>query len=84
MKLMNNSCCGSYSKQKIVQEKEPLPANPKISGGVALIYVGSGTTSFKGHATGSLYHVSDHSRHFRAHAEDADSLLSNRTIIRKP
>lgn len=84
MKMMNKLCCGSYSKQKAVKEKEPIPPNPKISGGVSLIYVGSGKKSFKGKATGSVYYVSDHARHFRVYFEDADSLLRNATIIRRP
>jgi hypothetical protein len=84
MKVMNNSCCGSYSKQKVAKVKEKIPPNPKMNGGVALIYVGSGRKSFKGHGTGSVYYVSDHSRHFRVYTEDADSILSNTSIIRKP
>jgi len=84
MKAMNNGCCGSYSTQKVIKEKEPIPANPKISRGVPLIYVGSGKKSFKGKATDSVYYVSDHFRHFRVHPEDAVSILSNGGIIRKP
>lgn len=84
MRMMNNSCCGSYSKQKVEKVKEQIPPNPKVHGGIALIYVGSGRKSFKGHATGSVYYVSDHLRHFRVYTEDADSILRKASIIRKP
>ena len=84
MKIPENSCCGSYSKQKMVKAKEAILPNPKVKGGVALIYVGAGKKNFKGHVTGSVYYVSDHSRHFTAYTEDADSLLRNASIIGKP
>ncbi len=84
MKIPDNLCCGSYSPQKKLNKKEFIPSNPKIKGGVALIYVGAGKKKFKGMATGFVYHVSDHSRHFNVHTEDADALLNDPAIIRKP
>lgn len=84
MKMINSPCCGSYSKRKVVKEKESIPPNPKINGGIALIYVGSGKKSFTGKATGAIYYVSDHMRHFNAHKEDADDILRNPAVIRKP
>jgi hypothetical protein len=83
MKIVN-TCCGSYFRKNEATIKKPLPPNPKVQGGIAVIYLGSGNISIKGSATESVYHASDHSRHFRVYAEDIDSVLRNPDIIRKP
>ncbi len=80
----NNACCGSYLKRRVTKVKSLLPANPKVQGGVAVIYLGAGDISVKGNETGSDYYASDHSRHFKVYAEDADSVLRHSSIILKP
>ena len=79
-----NTCCGAYVKHHEKTIKTPLPPNPKVTGGIAVIYIGSGNARYKGSGTGSVYHVSDHSRHFKIYSEDAESILKKPDIILKP
>ena len=84
MKTTTSPCCGSYSKKRIVIAKEPLPPNPKVQGGTAIIYLGSGNISFKGEVSGSMYFASDHNRHLKVHTADVESILKDKTFILKP
>ena len=79
-----NTCCGSFARQKVKIVKTSLPSNPKVQGGVAVIYLGSGNIKLTGAGTKLAYHASDHHRHFRVFAEDAESILTNPMIIHKP
>lgn len=79
-----NTCCGSYIKRNTKTIKTPLPPNPKVNGGIAVIYIGSGNASYKGSGTGSVYYASDHDRHFKIFSEDAESILKKPDIILKP
>jgi hypothetical protein len=79
-----NTCCGSNLRKRITTVKTPLLPNPKIPGGIAVIYLGSGNISVKGTGSASVYHASDHNRHFRIYTEDADSILKRPDIILKP
>ena len=80
----NSSCCGSYLKRPVSKVKSTTPPKPKVQGGVAVIYLGAGDIQIKGGGTDSLYYASDHNRHFKVYAEDADSVLKHSFIIRKP
>ena len=88
LKQMNsqklNGCCGSYKRKKEVVVKESILPNPTIKNGISIIYVGAGRTSFTGGVSQTIYHVSDHHRHFNIYKEDADSILKNKTVILKP
>ncbi|MGC4101579.1 hypothetical protein [Ferruginibacter sp.] len=77
-------CCGAVVRRRIAAEKIPALPNPKVAGGVAVIYVGSGNTSFKGTVSRETYYASDHSRHFKVHADDAPGILKQPYIILKP
>lgn len=79
-----NTCCGSFARQKVKIIKTPIPPNPKVQGGVALIFLGSGDIKLTGSGTKSIYYASDHHRHFRVFADDAKSILRNPMIIHKP
>ncbi len=79
-----NTCCGSHVRRRVPTVKIALPPNPKVKGGVAVIYLGSGNINLKGSGTESIYYASDHYRHFRVFAEDADSILRSPNIILKP
>ncbi len=80
----NSGCCGSYVRQRIAKEKQPILPNPKIKAGVNVIYLGSGNFSIKGLGTNTIYYASDHSRHFKIYAEDEDSVLRESSLILKP
>jgi hypothetical protein len=81
MKTTHSHCCGSYKIKRTPIERIPLPPNPKIAKGVALIYLGAGAVKLKGEATKSIYHASDHHRHFKVYPEDLDSVLDQASII---
>lgn len=81
MKTTRSQCCGSYKIKRTPIERTPIPPNPKIGKGVALIYLGAGVVQLKGEATKSVYHASDHQRHFNVHPEDLDSVLNQASII---
>ncbi len=83
MKIIN-TCCGSNVRKRVPTEKTPSPPNPKVKGGVAVIFIGSGNINLIGPGTGSIYYASDHHRHFRVFAEDADSIVRNPYVILKP
>lgn len=74
-------CCGQTpGKRSRRAPPEKLPDNPRVEG-VRIIYVGSGRRDVKGPASGLIYHVADHRRHFRAHPDDAKALLRSRDFI---
>jgi hypothetical protein len=71
-------------RRQVSSRNSLLPANPKVNGGVAVIYLGSGDITIKGEHTGKNYYASDHRRQFKVHSEDSDSILRHRHFIRKP
>jgi len=79
-----NTCCGSFVRRTVKTITVPLPPNPKVRGGISVIYLGAGDVSIKGLVTGSVYYASDHSRHFRVYSDDMDSVLRPPYVIRKP
>lgn len=79
-----NTCCGAHIRRNVTIDKGPLPPNPKIAKGIAVIYVGSGNFKMKGNNSGAMYHASDHYRHFKIFEEDAAMVLKSRDIILKP
>lgn len=79
-----NTCCGAHIRRSITSDKGPLPPNPQVNKGVAVIYVGSGNFKIKGNDPGTIYYASDHYRHFKVFEEDAALVLKNRDIILKP
>jgi hypothetical protein len=79
-----NTCCGSNLRRRINTEKIPVLPNPKVQGGIAVIYIGAGNISFTGAVTHAIYYASDHSRHFKVHTEDAAALLKTQDIILRP
>ena len=81
---IHSGCCGGDVRRRVVAVQQTLPPNPKIQGGVAVIYLGAGNIAVKGETTGAVYHASDHRRHLRVHTEDADSILRHRGFILKP
>ncbi len=82
---MFSGCCGQPGKrQKKEKPDEVLPANPKVEGGVRLLYLGSGRRDFDGASTGLHYVVSDRRRSFAAHPDDVPALMRNRFVIPAP
>jgi hypothetical protein len=81
---MVEGCCGQLRpKRRVRVNREPLPANPAPSGGIAMIYLGSGRRDLDGPRSGLRYFVSDHRRHFRADPRDVDLLLRRRDFMLK-
>jgi hypothetical protein len=79
-----DGCCGQpASRRKARPSLEPLPVNPTPTGGVALIYLGSGRMEVQGSRSGLRYHVADQRRHFRAEPSDVDDLLRRREFMLK-
>jgi len=75
-------CCGQpRSRRKSRPTPEPLPANPTLAGGVAMVYLGSGLREVQGSSSGLRYFVADHRRHFRAEPSDVDGLLRSRDFM---
>ena len=60
---------------------ETLPANPTVSGGVAMVYLGSGLREVQGTSSGLRYVVAGQRRHFRAEPGDVDGLLRDREFM---
>ena len=81
---MPNGCCGQPARQRAAVERPVLPANPRITSGVALLYLGSTKASFRGLASGLTYHVSPYRRRFDVRSEDASQLLRRRDVILSP
>lgn len=81
---IHSGCCGGHVRRRVQVAEPSLPPNPKVQGGVAVIYLGAGNIAVKGESTGAVYHASDHRRHFRVYTEDARSILRHRGFILKP
>jgi hypothetical protein len=81
---VHSSCCGGYVGRRVHAVQPSLPPNPKVHGGVAVIYLGSGNITIKGENTGVTYYASDHRRQFKVHTEDAKSILRQRDFILSP
>jgi hypothetical protein len=83
---MFSGCCGQPGPRRISikKETEPLPKNPRVEGGVPLLYLGSGRKTLKGPESDLTYVVSDHRRDFVAHPDDVRTLLRNRFVILRP
>jgi len=83
---MGSGCCGQppSRRPRAAKEAERLPRNPKLSGGVRLLYLGSGRKDFPGPQSGLTYVVSETRRKFVAHRDDAGALLKNRFVILEP
>lgn len=79
-----NTCCGSFARKKVKIIKTPLPPNPKVQGGISVIFLGSGDIKLTGAITKSVYYASDHHRHFKIFKEDAESIMKDPMIIHKP
>jgi len=77
-----DTCCGQpRSRRKARPAPEPLPANPAVSGGVAMVYLGSGLREVQGSGSGLRYVVAGHRRQFRAQPGDVDGLLRSRDFM---
>lgn len=79
-----NTCCGSFTRRRVAILKEPVQPNPKVYKGVAVIFVGQGSISIKGTASGSVYYASDHHRHFKVFNEDSKDVLKRKDVILDP
>ncbi len=78
-----NTCCGANIQRKAATHKK-LPANPVISKGMDVIYIGAGDFKIRSKIRDAVYYASDHRRHFKIYADDAGSVLANPNIILKP
>jgi hypothetical protein len=63
---------------------EIQPVNPKVNGGVGVIYLGAGNFKVKGKSSGLTYYASDHHRHVKIDPEDVKGILSNGEFILEP
>ena len=83
---MSSGCCGQPSPRRFraAREAERLPRNPAVSGGVRLLYLGSGRREFSGLESGLTYVVSEQRRKFVVHRNDAPALLKKRSVILEP
>ena len=84
--MMVSGCCGQPSarRARAAPEAERLPRNPRVTGGVSLLYLGSGRKDFTGSVSNLTYVVSDHRRKFVVHPDDAPALLKKRFVILEP
>jgi hypothetical protein len=85
-----SSCCCRNRRLRVsgpdpeqLEKREPA-ANPELSSGVDLIYLGGGGLSLVGESSGERYHVSARQRHFTVHVGDSDAILRNRNFMRRP
>jgi hypothetical protein len=77
-----DACCGQPRSRRTTRPaQEPLPANPTVTGGVAMVYLGSGLREVQGSSSGLRYFVAGHRRHFRAEPGDVDGLLRGREFM---
>jgi hypothetical protein len=79
----SDGCCGQPGRRPRKPAGEPLPANPSPTGGVAMVYLGSGRRELQGSGSGLRYFVADDRRHFRAEPSDVDDLLKRREFMLK-
>jgi hypothetical protein len=80
---MASGCCGHPTRRKPSAAAQTLPANPRITDGVRLFYIGTGVTQLSG-TTALRYTVADHRRRFVATAEDARVLIRRRDVMLAP
>jgi hypothetical protein len=62
----------------------PLPQNPRVAGGVRLLYLGEGRRDLVGPRTSARYVVSERRRLFTADATDVAGLLHRPYVILAP
>lgn len=77
-------CCGGTLRRRRVQNRTPLPPNPRLKEGVDVVYLGSGDVSIVGEVTKLNYFASDHRRHLRVASDDAPGILRRRDFIQAP
>lgn len=82
--MMHRGCCGHPKRRRRAPESVHLPPNPRVTGGVRLLFVGVDAHHFEGTATGETYHVSPGRRFLTVHPEDAPSLLRLRDVVLAP
>jgi len=75
--------CGHPSSRRPAQRTR-RSFTPKVSGGVRLVYIGSGDKVYGGNSSGLTYYVSDHLRVFAAHPQDIEGLLNHADIMTAP
>ena len=80
---MGSGCCGQPAarRRRVSPGAPPPPANPKVLGGVRLLYLGSGRQTLEGQATGLAYHVAEGRRWFKVHPDDAAAMLRRPYVI---
>lgn len=77
-----DSCCGQpASRRRRRPNPAPLPPNPKVKNGVGVLYLGSGRRELHGAASGLVYVVADHRRHFRVDRADVDAIVKSRDFM---
>ncbi len=81
---MSSACCGQPAPRRRRPAPPTLPPNPKVTGGVRLLYLGSGARDLRGPETDLVYHVSEHRRAFTVRAGDAPALSKRRDVILAP
>lgn len=79
-----SGCCGMPSGRRRKVVETPLPANPRLSGGVPALYLGVGNQVIVGAESGLTYHVGGSQRVFRVHPGDLDTLLLRKDIVLLP
>jgi len=81
-----SGCCGQpvRHRRSIASPTAALPANPKMPGGVRLLYLGSGLQSLRGQRSDLMYHVSEQRRWFTASPDDVNAFLRRRDVILAP
>jgi hypothetical protein len=76
-------CCG-HPTVKSKRVLDPLPPNPRVLRGVALLYLGVGSKQYVGPVSGLRFHVSERRRDFVVPTEDAPDLAKRRDLILAP
>jgi hypothetical protein len=76
-----DGCCGQPTRRRRRPSAEPLPANPRPAGGVAMIFLGTGRRDLIGAESGLTYVVSEHRRHFRADPRDVADLTRRPDVM---
>lgn len=85
MTAVRSGCCGGRSSRASMRKvKVPkLPKNPRVSGGIELVYVGANVRHVKAAVTGLVYHVAAGARFVRVDRRDVDGLLANGAFVRR-
>ena len=81
--LIRRGCCGQPTRSKARVSPEVLPENPRIDGGVKLLFIGSGKETLRGSA-GRVYVVSEFRRRLVVSTADATVFLRRRDLILAP